>query len=319
MQIRRVGLLETDGFSAQARDILKKRFDVCCYDGEHLADFLSELDAVFIRLSFRIDESFLSMAPLLQVICTPTTGLNHIDQQAVFCRNIEILSLKGEQDFLMNVRATPEHTFGLMLALLRNYKGAFLSPDHVAWDRDRFRGRELFGKTVGLIGFGRVGKILASYCKVFGAVPVYYDTDPLLTGGEETVRMGSLAELIQQADIVVLCASFSETNRNMIGKSELDRMKGKFFVNTSRGELIDEDYLFDIIRNGEISGVALDVLNNENFVIERLHKITELSRERNFIVTPHIAGATVESMEKTELFMTEKLIRFAGSAEKVEQ
>lgn len=318
MQLGKIGILEPEGFSAAAIAMLRSQFDVHVYKGECLAEFLSDIQVLFIRLAFRLDDEFFAQAPCLQVICTPTTGLNHIDQKEAYRRGIQILSLKGEQEFLMNIRATPEHTFGLLLALLRNYRGAFLSSEHVGWDRDRFRGRELCGKTVGLIGFGRVGKILAGYVQAFGAHCIYYDPDLDVETMAKVIRVDSLEDLITPADILVLCASFSEENRGFIGKRQIDLMRGKYFINTARGELIDESYLTDTIRKGEMAGVALDVLNDENNIEARLPELVELSRIHNFIVTPHIAGATVESMEKTEVFMVQKLLRFLKESEKAE-
>lgn len=304
----RIGILEYMDFSSAAIKNLSRLGSVEFLKNENIEFFLENKDVIFIRLGFLIDKKFLDMCFNLKYICTPTTGLNHLDLDEVKNRNIQIISLKNEANFLATIRATPEHTFGLILSLLRNYKKAF--NNSLLWQRDNFKGYELFQKNVGIIGFGRVGNILAKYLNAFDCNTYFYD----IKAKEElygTKRLSSIELMINKSDIILMCASYSDKNREFFNKYYINLLKNKFFINTARGELIDENYLLEKIEEGYFKGVALDVISNENSN-NNLETMLTLSKKRNFIITPHIAGATFESMSKTEEFITKKLLESQG-------
>jgi D-3-phosphoglycerate dehydrogenase len=303
----RIGILEPIDFSQKAIDKLKRIGEVRCFDGKDLGLFVHDKQVLFIRLGHYIDNNFLSRAEKLQYLCTPTTGFNHIDMDSVLKKNVAVISLKGENDFLAQIRATPEHAFGLVLALLRNYKYAFLKSDMAEWNRDAYKGEELFGNTVGIIGFGRIGHILAKYLCCFGAKVYYYDIDSSISETELAKRTNTLEELLALANIIILAASYSKDNRKLVGRYYIDLMGGKYFINISRGELVDEEYLIEKIEKNFFKGVALDVIANENMA-NNLPRIIKLAEDRHLILTPHIGGATCESMKKTEEFIADRLI-----------
>ena len=120
-----IGILEPNSFSKECLKDLKKKMKVNIFSGNDFSTFLKPINVLFIALKYKIDEKFLKMCPNLKVICSSTTGLNHIDVEYPKNKNIKLISLQQETSFLKNIRATPEHTFGLILALLRNYKFAF--------------------------------------------------------------------------------------------------------------------------------------------------------------------------------------------------
>ena len=312
MRSCKIGILEPDGFSVEALAKLKQLGQVDLFSGQiiQLADFLADKDVLFIRLAYRIDAGFLQQAPCLKVLCTPTTGLTHLAEPDLQVRGVTVLSLQGEQDFLQHIRATPEHALGLALALLRNYKEAFRSTTRTEWDRDRYRGHEICGRTIGMIGFGRVGRLLAKYFSALDARVVFYDPNSEIEAPVGVERQETIDGLIGASDVVVLCAAFHEANRGLIDRQKIDLMQGKFFINIARGELIDEAYLIDKINEGFFAGVALDVIERENQTGNQLPLLLPLTAEQNFILTPHIAGATFESMAKTEVFVADKLARF---------
>jgi D-3-phosphoglycerate dehydrogenase len=157
-----IGILEPDAFSDRARERLSHLGRVADFDGSDVGVFLADKEALFVRLLHQIGTEILGKAPRLAYLCSPTTGHTHIDLAELAKRGIALLSLKGETEFLDGIRATPEHTMGLILALLRNYRAAFLSERNDHWDRDRCRGEELAGMPVGIIGFGRVGRRVAT-------------------------------------------------------------------------------------------------------------------------------------------------------------
>lgn len=301
-----IGIVECNQFSATAIKKLNEIGEVSLFKGGDLKNFVEDKEILFIRLKYKIDESLLRGSDKIKIICTPTTGLNHIDTDYTSLKQIEIISLKGETDFLSNIRATPEHTLGLIFALLRNYNKGFITKK-TDFNRDLFKGHEIYQNKFGIIGFGRVGKLLSRYLHSLGGEVFYYDIDPQISPVYNETRTLSLEDLINLTNVVILCASFSENNRSLINKYYIDLMRDKFFINTARGELIDENYLLKKIEDNHFKGVAIDVIANETDN-KNIDKMLQLCHSHHFIVTPHIGGATYESMERTEIFIVDKLI-----------
>jgi len=308
----KVGICEPDCFSTNAIKTLSEKAEVFLLEGNNIKEFIKDKDAIFVRLKYLIDDALICDASKLKYICSPTTGLNHIK---INNSNIQILSLKGEYDFLSNIRATPEHVFGLTLSLLRNYAFCFLNNDNKCWNRDLYRGYELYKNSVGIIGLGRIGKIIAKYFLAFGSSVYYYDIDDskVLSG---CCKCNSIEELIERANIVVLETNYTDSNCKMINRNMLLKMKDKYFVNAARGELVDENALIELINKKWFKGVAIDVIANETEKSNILQELIPLSNKYNLIITPHIGGATYSSMERTEEFITKKLINIAFKEEK---
>lgn len=304
-----IGILESKDFSKIAIEQLKSISNVSFLETQDVYDFIEDKDILFVRLKYDLNSDFLDRAQNLKIICTPTTGLNHIDIQECKKRDIKVISLKGEYEFLSSIRATPEHTFGLALSLLRNYKNAFLSSNNDVWNRERYKGYELFGNKIGIIGYGRVGKILAKYYDAFDAKVYYYDIQKIKEKNLKNIqKVDSLEKVIEKSNIVFLTASYEKENFEFFDKKYLDLLKNKYFINTSRGELVDENYLIGKIQENHFAGVALDVIQNEQSE-NKLNELIELTKERNLIITSHIAGATYSSMYRTEEFIVSKLLK----------
>lgn len=307
------GILEPDGFSEAALDILSSVSSVTKYNGENLESFLSELDVLFIRLRYKIDESFLRKAPHLKYLVSPTTGHTHLVQTALQSRGIKLISLAGETNFLEQVRATPEHTLGLIIALLRRYRKAFLDEINSDWDRNSRRGEEISGTRIGIVGLGRVGRIVARYLKAMDAKVYWYDPSQDCAGPQFDHRFSSLMELIDASRVIVLCASYTPGDKPLLGRDEVAALNGRYLVNTARGELIDEESLFEAIEAQKLAGVAVDVIANEQ-TNPFLSRWLSAAQSHGVILTPHIAGATWQSMRNTEEFIANKFVR-AISAE----
>ncbi|KLE11781.1 hypothetical protein AF80_00085 [Aliarcobacter butzleri L355] len=301
-----IGILEPKNFSQKAIDMLNCLGEVSILGDKNFDLFLADKEVLFIRLGNFIGNEFLEKAKNLKYICTPTTGLNHIDLEECEKRGIKIVSLKGEYEFLSTIRATPEHTFGLVLSLLRNYKDAFLNQKNTKWDRDLYKGFELYKNSVGIIGFGRVGKILAKYFEAFEAKVYFYDIDDSIKEIYGTTKCKSIKEVVQSSNVVVLSASYGESSHQFFDKKYIDLLENKYFINTARGELIDEEYLIMKLKQSFFKGVAIDVIQNEQSN-NNLDKLLKLTESNNLIVTPHIAGATYSSMYRTEEFIVNKL------------
>lgn len=268
---------------------------------------ISEVDAVFARLGHRFDAEVLSKARRLRVIATPTTGLTHIDVEAARAARIQILSLKEERELLEDLPATAELTWGLLLAVMRQIVAASRHTASGGWDRDRFWGSELAGKTLGIIGLGRVGRRVATYGHAFGMTVIAFDTGTDVQAPEHVRRVGR-DTLLRLADVVTIHAHHDQGQPPILRAQDFDVMKeGCVFVNTSRGELVDEEALRLAISSGRLGGAGLDVLTGEPGVNVRFAALQVTS---NVVITPHIGGATHESIEKTEIHMAHKLRKY---------
>lgn len=288
----RIAIAEPKGFSPRARALLAEVGDV--------VEGYADADVLWVRLRQYIGAAIMDAAPSLRVIATPTTGLNHIDMREAERRGIAVLSLRGEREFLDEVRATAEHTLALMLALLRRIPEAVEHVRRGEWDRDRLRGCELYGKTVGIVGYGRLGRIVARYVHAFEARVV--TSDPHVRAADAGRPLVPLDELLTEADIVTLHVNLTPENQGFFGRREFAAMRrGSWFINTSRGELVDEAAMIEALESGWLAGAAVDVVSDE-YAASRRPPV-----HRNLIVTPHIGGCTVESMEKTEVFLARKV------------
>jgi len=303
-------IAESQDFSDKAADLIRSIGDLelCDLDRDELLNRIPGVDVLWVRLRNYIDEEVMSRSDKLRVIVTPTTGLNHIDLEMAEKRNIQILCLRGHVDFLKDIRATAEHTIALMLALQRNIPSAVNDVNIGGWNRDRHKGSELFGKTVGIIGYGRVGRIVAKYLRAFDTNILVADPyiDPNNFPG---VKFTTLAELFSQSDLVSVHVDLRKDTNNLIGTDELKLLNtDAVLINTSRGEIVDENALLHALVSGSIRGAALDVLCAETSADSLTNPLVQFaSTSRRLLITPHIAGCTRESMEKTEIFMAKQL------------
>jgi D-3-phosphoglycerate dehydrogenase len=305
---KEIGVLEPVFFSEKAINTLRRIGNVSLYKNGNISSFLKDKEILFIRLKYYIDSSFLNNAPALKYICSPCTGLTHLKMEDIQSRNIKVFSLKDKNNFLFKVRATPEHLIGLTISLIRNYKSCFCDKKKSIDYRYNYLGEELYKNKVGIIGFGRVGKILACYFKSFGAKVSFYDINPRVQELPGTKKMNSIEKVIKSSNIIVLCASYN--NKIVLNKNHIDMLNNKYFINGARGELIDEDYLIKKIKENTIKGVALDVISNESICNNNSIIFASISNKKNFIHTPHIGGATRESLRKTEEFLSKNVVNY---------
>ncbi len=307
----RLLITECDRFCEHALHLLEQQVDVtkADLDRTELLDSISPFDAIWIRLRHQIDSEVFDRATNLRFVASPTTGLNHIDLDLADRRGIRVISLRGEVDFLREIRATAEHTVGLMLSLLRQISPASVHVTDGGWNRDLFCGRELHDKTIGIVGFGRLGKLVAKYLTAFDVRVLVSDPSVDESGLPDCVSLTSLEVLLAESDIVSIHVNLCDQTEGFFGAKQFQAMRsGSWFINTSRGELIDEMALLDSLRGGHLRGAALDVLRNESSDGMAHHPLVHYASEHsNLIITPHIGGCTTESMSKTEIFLAEKL------------
>ncbi|MEM7285158.1 MAG: NAD(P)-dependent oxidoreductase [Actinomycetota bacterium] len=304
---------ESAGYDPAARDVLASVGTVIDADLDRagLLAALGEVDVLIVRLRTEIDHAVLDAAGArLRLIVTATTGLDHIDVEAAAARDVTVLSLRGETEFLRTIAATAEHTWALLLALVRRLPAAAAAAAAGATviDRDRFRGGELAGSTLGIVGLGRIGSIVASYGLAFGMRVLAHD--PNVSTAPDGVGMADdLLDLCRRADVVSVHVPLDETTTGLIDRAALEALgPGGRVVNTSRGAVIDEEALCDLLESGRLAGAALDVVTDERSSSRRLLDLA--AAKDNVLITPHIGGATHESMARTERFMAEKLRRW---------
>ena len=268
-------------------------------------------DALFVRLGHRIDREVYSACPTIRFLVTPTTGLNHIDLDAAHEAGIQIISLHGQTDFLRTIPSTAEHTWGLLLALLRRLPAAYQSVLHSQWVREPFLGNELFGRTLGILGLGRLGTMVANYGLAFGMRVLAHDITPREQAG---VRLVSLEELLHKADVLTLHLPLNHSTSGYLSAERISAMSPRTVViNTARGELVDEVALLDALQNGRIAGAALDVLSGDSVWtshVDPSHPLVRYAQTHdNLIITPHIGGYAREAIQKTRAFVTREFLR----------
>lgn len=304
---------EPFGYSAEARAILARVGGVTeqALARAELLAALPEYDVLIVRLAHQLDRELLDVGARLKVIVSATTGLDHIDTNYAATRGIAVLSLRGETAFLRTVHATAEFTWAILLALVRRIAPAFEAVKCGEWDRDRYRGHELDGKHLALLGFGRLGTRVARYGLAFGMQVSTFD--PHTTETMAGVRRAtSLDELLTNADVLSIHVPLNEITTGMLGARELALLPDHaVVVNTSRGEILDEPALVAALTAGRLAGAALDVVTGERAEGRGAADVVAYARSHgNLLLTPHIAGATHESMTKTEIFMAHKLEEF---------
>jgi phosphoglycerate dehydrogenase-like enzyme len=265
---------------------------------------------------YRIDEKILSRASKLKVLATPSTGSNHIDKQYCERKGIRVISLKGSP-VIDQVCASSEFSFALLLAVMRKLPYAFNGARAGLWRdaEERYRGVEFVGKTLGLIGYGRIGRNMARYASAMGMKVCAFDPHVKILDGL-AVQESDPRAVLALADVVAICVHLDDSTRGMVDAEWFAAMKdGAYFVNTSRGEIIDESALLDALRSGKLTAAGVDVISNEQQPELRSHPlITYAKANDNLIVTPHIAGLTVESETKTALYAFDALLETLGAA-----
>ena len=284
-----------------------------CNSQIELNQFLdtNKVDVIFTKLGLYIGAEQFKMQPHLKYIVTPTTGLNHIDFDIAKKNGIEIISLKGQFDFLKNIKSTAEHTWLLLLAISRNlYPVVHNVKKNKIWDRKPYIADELNNKKLGIVGFGRLGKIISEYGKAFGMKVLAYDIDKSKYNEPEIEFKNNLDDLLEESDFIVLLISWSNENVNFFDNSKFNKIKkDSYFINTSRGEFIDSNALIESLINKKIKGAAIDVIDNDsswesNQIISN-NLIEYASKFDNLIITPHMAGYGKDSITSTRKFVTQ--------------
>jgi D-3-phosphoglycerate dehydrogenase / 2-oxoglutarate reductase len=275
-----------------------------------LLDRIHEFDAFATSLAVQSNRDVLDRARRLQVIATPSTGTDHIDVAEAQRRNIAVLSLKDDIKFLGKITATAELAWALLLSVVRRLPTAMAAARAGHWARDEFRGAQLSGKTLGVVGYGRLGTMVADYGKAFGMRVLVCDKKEVKTppGVERT----DFDSLLQHSDVVSIHVHLSDSTRQLFNNRAFQNMKaGAVLINTSRGAIIDESALLTALTTGHLAGAGLDLIDGEWRSDLDQHPLIQYANSHdNLLITPHIGGVTRESQSMAFERMVTKLVEF---------
>ena len=296
-------------FSDKAIKFLGERFDLTLCEPDEFKDLdlKYKFDCLLIRFNTIVDEEVLNQFSSLKIILCPTTGLDHIDIDLAEKRNIKIICLKGDVNFLKSITSTAELAFLLILSSSRKVNLAFDEVHNRNWNLNIQPGNELKNKTIGILGLGRLGNIVAKYAKCFDMKVYYFDIKEKKT---ETYynRVNSLKELIEVSDILSIHIPLNEKTKGLIGHREFSVFKRcKYLINTSRGAIIDSKSLIQYMNRNPNFSAALDVLEDEKNPNNSLIEYSLINK--NLLITPHIGGNTIEAIESTDMHIINKFLK----------
>ena len=272
---------------------------------EDLANHIKDSEIVVIRSATKLTKEVLDKAEQLKIIARCGVGIDNVDLDFAKSKNIFVTNSPSA-----NLISVVELTVALIISASRKLSLADSHLKKGEWNRSEFLGYELYGKTLGIVGFGKAGRLVAERMKSFGMSIVFYD--PYVTdwnGSEESIK---LDDLLRTADVVSIHVIKTKDTENLISKDMLDLLKpSSIIVNTSRGGVLDEDYLFELLESEKIFGAGLDVYSNEP------PKNVDRYNGLNLVTTPHIGASTNEAQLKAGLETIENIKKILAGDESV--
>lgn len=262
--------------------------------GEELVEKVKGVDGILSLLTDRIDGDLMDAAgPQLKIISNYAVGFDNIDVKGAADRGIVVVNTPSDE---VN-EAVAEHTWALILALARRIvesDEAVRRGGYKGWEPDIFIGTNIIGKTLGIVGLGRIGSMVARRAKGYNMIVLYNKHEPDSEAERQLgAKFSSLDELLAKSDFISLHVPLTDETRHLINKETIGKMKkGSFLINTARGSIVDERDLIEGLKSGQLGGAALDVFDNEPNIDP------ELLAMPNTITTPHIASATLEARNK---------------------
>ncbi|MFA4873420.1 MAG: hydroxyacid dehydrogenase [Patescibacteria group bacterium] len=268
---------------------------------EEIVKLIPDVEVLVVRSRTKVTKEMIDAGKKLKVIARAGVGVDTIDTVAAEQRGIKVINAPGS-----NSRSVAEHAIGLMFAVARTIPQADSSMKAGKWEKKLFKGTELEGKTLGVLGYGRVGKSVAQIAHALGMEVLAWTrtsrTDPQI---QFTV---ALEEVLRRADIITIHLPKSEETAHLISTRELEHMKeGVFIINTARGGIVDEEALLHALQSGKVRGAGLDVFENEPAPSQAL-----IAHSR-VVATPHIAALTHEAQERAGIMIAEQLIEWSSA------
>ncbi len=298
-------VLVTDDLSPEAVALLEEQDDISFdvikgLSPAELAQHIGVYDGLIVRSSAKATAEVIAAGDNLRVIGRAGVGVDNIDLQAASERGVVVMNTPGA-----NTVATAEHTMALLLSMCRHVPQAAASLRAGRWDRKLYKGVEMHGKTIGIVGLGRIGRRVARRCRSFGMTVICFD--PYLSderAHEMHIERVSKDELLERSDFITLHAALTPKTRGLIDKEALAKMKpGVRIINAARGALIDEDALIDALQEGKVAGAALDVL-----LMEPPDPDNPLLHMDNVVVTPHLAASTEEAQREVGIQVASQVV-----------
>lgn len=275
---------------------------------EEVENKIENYHGIVIRSRFKIDKTFIDKAKNLQFIARVGAGLESIDCEYAESKNVKLIAAPEG-----NCNAVGEHALGMILSLFNKLNNADKEVKSGQWNRESNRGTELDGKTVGIIGYGNMGKSFAKKLRGFDVEVLCYDILPNV--GDENAKQVSLEEIQQKSDVLSLHIPWTPETDKMVNTTFINQFAKPFwFINTARGKSVVTADLVAALQSGKILGAGLDVLEYEKLSFETLFEgekpvaFEYLLRAKNILLTPHIAGWTIESKEKLAQVIVNKII-----------
>ncbi|WKV10663.1 NAD(P)-dependent oxidoreductase [Marivirga harenae] len=270
-----------------------------------IISIIGNYDGLIVRSKTPIDEALLGNAQKLKFVGRAGAGVDNVEVEALKKRKIQLINApEGNRD------ALAEHAIGMILTLFNKINIADQEVRNGIWDREGNRGVELMGKTIGLIGYGNMGEAFAKRLSSFGCKILAYDSEK--TGfSNEYVKEVNLEEIFKEAQILSLHIPMNLQNKGLINYEFLNKFSNlDYLINTSRGEVLVLKDLLKLLKDGEIKGAALDVLENEkirSLASEELSVFQEITQLKQVLFTPHVAGWSFESYEKINKILYHKI------------
>jgi D-3-phosphoglycerate dehydrogenase len=269
--------------------------------GDELINSIKDFDAIVVRSRTRITPEVIENASKLKIIARAGVGVDNVDVEAATEKGIMVVNAPESASVTV-----AELTIGLILSLARKISIADKSVKEGRWEKNKFMGMELAGKTLGIIGMGRIGTQVAIRCKAFAMNILVYDPYlPPNTASKMNVNVVDLESLLKNADIITIHVPLTSKTRHLISKDELNLMKeNAFIINCARGGIINENDLYNALSEGKIGGAALDVFEKEP------PKDSPLLELDNLVATPHIGASTEDAQRGAALIVAKEIKRF---------
>ncbi|QHL86062.1 phosphoglycerate dehydrogenase [Nibribacter ruber] len=272
---------------------------------DEVPDLLPDYDMLMVRSKLRVTEALVSAAPRLKVVARAGAGVDNIDEGVLERHNITLLNApEGNRD------AVGEHTLGLLLSLFRKINSGDAQIRKGLWLREENRGEEIGGKTIGIIGYGNMGKAFAKRLAGFDCQVLAYDQQAV-TNPLSYVKLCVLEEILEKVDVLSLHIPYTKENHAFVSQKFIDSFQNAFWLlNTARGEVVDHAALVQGLKSGKVLGAALDVLENEKLstlTSDQKDRLDVLLEHPRVVLTPHIAGWTHESYQRINEVLVAKL------------
>ncbi|ADD09228.1 D-2-hydroxyacid dehydrogenase [Candidatus Aciduliprofundum boonei] len=292
-----------DPIAKEGVELLKKEgFEVVDLTGlpkDELSNHVRDLDAIIVRSATKVRKEMIDAAEKLKAIGRAGVGLDNIDVEYAKSKGIKVINTPGATSI-----SVAELTIGLILAVMRKIAYADREMRNGAWPKKKCKGIEMYGKTLGIIGIGRIGREVAKRATAFGMKVIYYDVyrPDESTEKELAIEFRELDALVSEADVITLHLPLTPETKHLINKERIEMMKdGAIIINAARGGIVDENALYEALKSGKLYGAALDVYENEPLKESKLFELD------NIVLTPHIGAQAKEGQTRAGIEVAKKI------------